>query len=87
MKGFISMGTLAFITFLVALAALAISLFAPRPVLNFYPVKPVVTLAPTVPVVVSPTVEPTATPSATKSLLKTTVAPVKTVTVTTKPTK
>lgn len=84
MKGFISLGTLVIITFLVAVAAILISLFAPRPVVVLYPTKPVVTLMPTV--AVSPTVEPTASPSAQPSLRKS-VVPVKTVTVTTAPVK
>lgn len=86
MKGFISLGTLVIITFLVAVAAILISLFAPRPVFVLYPTKPVVTLIPTV--VVSPTVEPTASPSA-AVLKKTTVItlPPKTVVVTVTPIK
>jgi hypothetical protein len=70
MKGFLSLGTLLFITFAIAVTALVISLYAAG-VYNkvLAPSQPIITVAPKA-ISVSPTFLPTASPSAT-------IAPVK----------
>lgn len=85
MKGFVSMGTLVFVTFLFSIIALSLSIFvflrvqSGRVIADYVSVKPKTTEVPTVVPTSVPTTVPTVTasPSAAVIPLKKTTVPVK----------